>query len=199
MLEKNLTNWLSKRGFEYFHNFALGGKFPDLITIKDNKITAFEFKMHANEITTAIGQCMFYLNDANKAYIVLPEEENKLLTDSVIKTLRENGIGLILVNRKINVLVEAKNFNKDNFSIIKGLEEKDKLIESRIKEEVDIRGKIIEILKNHPEGINFLDMSKYTNINRATVSKYVLGLVSEGLVKQRTIGTAKLCYLKARK
>jgi len=59
--------------------------------------------------------------------------------------------------------------------------------------------RIIDKLEKHPEGLTILNIAKFTGINRITVSKYIFGLASEGLIFQRRIGPAKMCYLKARK
>jgi DNA-binding IclR family transcriptional regulator len=65
--------------------------------------------------------------------------------------------------------------------------------------ENNVREKIIKILKEHPEGLTLLNISKITRMNRITISKYVYGLIAEKLVYQRKIGPAKMCYLKVRK
>jgi len=65
--------------------------------------------------------------------------------------------------------------------------------------ENNFRKRIIKNLKRHPEGLTILSIAENTGINRITVSKYVFGLLSEGLVFQRRVGPAKLCYLKMRK
>jgi DNA-binding IclR family transcriptional regulator len=64
--------------------------------------------------------------------------------------------------------------------------------------ENNFKERIVENLKRHPEGLTILDIAEKTGINRVTVSKYVLVLMAEGLMTQRKIGTAKLCYLKIR-
>ena len=61
------------------------------------------------------------------------------------------------------------------------------------------RERIIANLKEHPEGLTILDIADGTGINRLTVSKYIFGLTYEGLVSQRRVGPAKLCYLRMRK
>jgi len=61
------------------------------------------------------------------------------------------------------------------------------------------RDKILNVLKNHPEGLTVNDISKLVKINRSTASKYVFGLIIEGLIYQRKIGPAKLCYFKDKK
>jgi predicted transcriptional regulator len=62
--------------------------------------------------------------------------------------------------------------------------------------ENEIRNKIIKILKNHPEGLTIIEIAELIGKNRLTVSKYIYGLISEGIIYQRKIGSAKLCYLK---
>jgi DNA-binding IclR family transcriptional regulator len=62
--------------------------------------------------------------------------------------------------------------------------------------ENNVREKIIKILKEHPEGLTLLNISKITRMNRITISKYVYGLIAENLVYQRKIGPAKMCYLR---
>lgn len=58
------------------------------------------------------------------------------------------------------------------------------------------RDKIIVLLKKHPQGLTIMEIAELIDKNRVTVAKYVYGLVIEGLVRQRQIGPAKLCYLK---
>ncbi len=58
------------------------------------------------------------------------------------------------------------------------------------------RDKIIDILKNHPEGLLILDISRLIGVSRVTVSKYVYALTLEGVISQRQIGAAKLCLLE---
>jgi len=65
--------------------------------------------------------------------------------------------------------------------------------------ENNFRERIIANLKKHPEGLTILNLAANTGINRVTVSKYIFGLVSEGMIQQRIIGTAKLCCLKVKR
>jgi DNA-binding IclR family transcriptional regulator len=65
--------------------------------------------------------------------------------------------------------------------------------------ENNVREKIIEALKEHPEGLTILNISKIIAMNRITTSKYVYGLMAEDMLYQREIGRAKMCYLKVRK
>ncbi|NIM46955.1 MAG: hypothetical protein GTN40_02230 [Candidatus Aenigmarchaeota archaeon] len=198
MLEKTLVNWLISKKYRCFYNFAIGGKFPDSIAIRDKELIAFELKKRATEIPTAMGQCLFYLKDANKVYIVIPKKEKVLLSNSVIETLKNQGIGLMIADRSIKILVKAKNFSKNNISIIEKIKKRrKKLIKKSGKN--NVREIIIEILREHPEGLTTVDIAKYIGMTRHSVSKYIYQLLGEKKIYQREVGTAKLCYLKMRR
>jgi DNA-binding IclR family transcriptional regulator len=57
---------------------------------------------------------------------------------------------------------------------------------------------IIEVLKNHPEGLTLQKIANLTRMSRLTATKYVHELIGEGKIYQREVGMAKLCYLKER-
>lgn len=73
----NIFQWLKEQGYEYTWNFKIGTKTPDIIAFKEKEIVMFEIKKHATEISKAVGQCLFYLQNANKAYVILPRKEIK--------------------------------------------------------------------------------------------------------------------------
>jgi len=197
MLKKTLIKWLEKKKYDYFYDFPLGGKFPDVIALKDKELIAFECEKRTVEIPAAMGNCLFYLNDANKVFIVLPEKEKDFLSKSAIETLRGQGIGLMIGDhKKINILVGAKEFRRNNSQVIAELRRKNIGLSEEAKKEIDIKKKIVEILKEHPEGLKILDIAKYVGSNRVTVAKYVYGLTIQGLIFQRLVGPSKLCYLK---
>ena len=43
-----------------------------------------------------------------------------------------------------------------------------------------------------------MEIAELLDVSRITIAKYVYGLVIEGLITQRQIGPAKLCYLKGK-
>jgi hypothetical protein len=55
---------------------------------------------------------------------------------------------------------------------------------------------IVDALREHPEGLTHINLSKIISSHRHTVSKYICQLIVEGLIYTRDIGSAKLCYLK---
>ena len=54
---------------------------------------------------------------------------------------------------------------------------------------------IIEALKLNPEGLTLLSLAEVTGLHRHTCTKYVHELIGAGIVYQRDVGAAKLCYL----
>ena len=65
--------------------------------------------------------------------------------------------------------------------------------------ENDTEKKILDVLSKHPEGITIIDISKKTNVHRNTISKYIFALSKTGIVKQRKVGVASLCYLEKKR
>jgi uncharacterized repeat protein (TIGR01451 family) len=54
---------------------------------------------------------------------------------------------------------------------------------------------IIDVLKNHPEGLTISSIAKMSGLHRHTSRKYINELIVAGDVVQRFVGVAKLCYL----
>ncbi len=63
----------------------------------------------------------------------------------------------------------------------------------------DVKDRILSILKKHPEGLTIVEIAKYIGMSRHSVTKYVYQLLGEKKIKQRKVGTAKLCYLRGKK
>ncbi|MFH0889531.1 MAG: hypothetical protein V1836_00095 [Candidatus Aenigmatarchaeota archaeon] len=60
----------------------------------------------------------------------------------------------------------------------------------------DFRDSLIEILKEHPEGLTIEDLSKIMKSHRQTVTKYILWLDGADMIHRRRIGAVTLHYLK---
>jgi len=65
-----------------------------------------------------------------------------------------------------------------------------------VDKENHLREKIIAELRKHSEGLTIMDLAERLGTSRQTASKYVLALISEGIIKIRKVGPAKLCYLR---
>ena len=59
-----------------------------------------------------------------------------------------------------------------------------------------VEEKIIETLREHPEGLTILNIAKLIRMHRHTATKYIYLLTGARAVYQREVGAAKLCYLK---
>ena len=59
-----------------------------------------------------------------------------------------------------------------------------------------LKKKIFLAVKNHPEGLTILELSKITKAYRQTIAKYILVLEASGIIHRRRVGSATLHYLK---
>jgi len=191
----DLIAWLNHKGYKIAKNVFLGSKIPDLIAYKKNEILAFEEKKNASEITDAIGQCLHYLEEANKVFIVLPKKEIDSVSQETLNVLRKHGIGLIGNGKNIDILITPKKFISKNKRVLKELSEKEIEYKKSTQLTEKLKDKIIDTLEKHPEGLTILDISRILGVNRATVTKYVYELSGASLITHRKIGSAKLCFL----
>jgi len=60
----------------------------------------------------------------------------------------------------------------------------------------ELKKRILDTLKKHPEGLTIQDLSVLIKAHRQTVTKYVLVLEALELVYRRRIGAVTLHYLK---
>ena len=67
-----------------------------------------------------------------------------------------------------------------------------------MKPKTDPKKVILDTLKKHPEGLTLQKISELTDMSRLTATKYVHELMGAGIIYQRKVGIAKLCYLKER-
>jgi len=198
----SILKWLSKNGYEYTWNFKLGFKTPDLIAFKDTETIAFEFKKWARNLSDAVGQCLFYLEKVNTAYVVLPISEVSKIDGSYLKLLHRHGIGLIAVNKKIKVLIPAKFHDKDIALILDRLREKSFTRISSVlpnkNQSEETKKKILLFLEEHPEGLSISEIANLSHFHRHTITKYIHELIGEEKIHQRDLGTVKLHYLKSK-
>jgi predicted transcriptional regulator len=190
----NIFQWLKHQDYDYTWNVRIGARIPDVIAFNDKEISAFEIKKYADEILKAVGQCLVYLKQANKAYIILPAKEVAKIHQSELDMLKKHGIGLIQANDKIKVLIEPKFFPYYDKEFIELLKNKSlsKIPQKHFK---NIDNEIVSILKKHPEGLSITEISKFLMMHRHTITKYIYQLIGAGIVCQRKIGPVRLCYL----
>jgi DNA-binding IclR family transcriptional regulator len=59
-----------------------------------------------------------------------------------------------------------------------------------------LKKRIVEILKEHPEGLTIQELSKIIGAHRQTITKYVLVLEAKDVIYRRIIGAVTLQYIK---
>ena len=57
---------------------------------------------------------------------------------------------------------------------------------------------IINILRKNPDGLTLTSIAELTGLHRHTATKYIYELKGAGIINERDVGSAKLCYLKDR-
>jgi DNA-binding IclR family transcriptional regulator len=60
----------------------------------------------------------------------------------------------------------------------------------------NLREEILKTLSKHPEGLTIMEIAEKLGKHRHTITKYIYELTGAGQIKQREIGSAKLCYLR---
>ncbi|HJW96767.1 MAG TPA: hypothetical protein VJ485_01230 [archaeon] len=55
---------------------------------------------------------------------------------------------------------------------------------------------IINILRKNPDGLTLTSIAQLTGLHRHTATKYVYELKGAGVINERDVGPAKLCYLR---
>lgn len=60
--------------------------------------------------------------------------------------------------------------------------------------EKEVKGGIVSILKEHPEGLTIEDLATLLKKHRQTITKYMLELKGAGLIFRRRVGSATLHY-----
>jgi response regulator of citrate/malate metabolism len=60
----------------------------------------------------------------------------------------------------------------------------------------DLKEEILTLLAKRTYGLSIEEIADFLNINRATAAKYLFALESSSAVAARSIGKAKLHYLK---
>jgi uncharacterized membrane protein len=198
----SISKWLNESGYKTVKSVELGGKIPDLIAYNNHEIVAFEEKKNAEEIQNAIGQCLHYLEEANKAFIVLPSEETNKLPGKTLKVIKKYGIGLLSKGKDITIMINAKHFGNPKKEILEkikrredSLKEKSKNPKKSIRFSGINEDDILKILEKHPEGIKINEMARILKAPRQTISKYVYALKIAGFVDYREFGRSKICFL----
>lgn len=191
-----IRNWLESEKYIHLENIPVGGKFPDIVALKSKEVTSIEVKVNAQEITKAIGQCLFHSLESNKLFVSIPLNEYELVPENAKKIMKENNIGILGCNKNnVKILINSKYVEKNNSSLIEKINEKIKNgVRPAIRDQKDFIRELKKSLSIQPMTID--EISKYLGIHRVTASKYLAVMEAKGIVKRRDIGKAKLYSVK---
>ena len=90
------------------HQIRIGGRIPDILARKRRKLVAVECKGEresGRQILEAIGQVVYYKRGSHNQYIGCPDS---LVDDTVYDICRYLNVGLLIVDRKLEVTEELK-------------------------------------------------------------------------------------------
>lgn len=199
----SLVRWLSNKSYKSAKNVSLGGKLPDLIGYSGNEIIAFEEKKYAEELTHAIGQCLHYLNDSNKVFIVLSGKEIERVNPNTLEILRKYGIGLLAKDKSIQTIIDAQFFENSIGKILEKIQSqkqlskrKNKITNKSTKFHRINQKEILNLFSEYPNGLTIHEIANNLDTSRHIVSKYIFHLKEMGVIEQYELGRAKLCILK---
>ncbi len=60
---------------------------------------------------------------------------------------------------------------------------------------LDPKKLIVSVLEEHTEGLTLVSLAELSGLHRHTATKYIKELMDKGIVFQRSVGVAKLCFL----
>ena len=90
------------------HQIRIGGRIPDILARKQRNLVAIECKGErecGRQILEAIGQVVYYKKASHNQYIGCPDS---LVDDTVYDICRYLNVGLLIVDRKLEVTEELK-------------------------------------------------------------------------------------------
>ncbi|MEW6603651.1 MAG: nucleotidyltransferase domain-containing protein [Thermoproteota archaeon] len=91
MAVPKVSHYLASRGWQVRTNIKLRGRVPDLVAIKDGKISVIEVKA-SGDIHGGIEQALHLKKAANYSYLAVPEER---VNEKLVDTCKNLGIGLL--------------------------------------------------------------------------------------------------------
>lgn len=193
-LVERMEEYFQRKGWRVNKEMKIRGRMADIVAVKGNEIAVVEVKGPRGDIERGIMQSLHQKEAVNISYLAISKES---LKKSVKETCKNLGIGLILVNDKIEEVVKPKHTQSltsvRNKILHKESKLKEKSIETKSLLDMIFRTKSqILILKllflNTTKEFHLNDIARKTNLASPTVSKEMSNLVKTGLVTRRNQG-----------
>jgi len=166
-LNERFKSIIMREGFIVVKEFV--NVCPDLIIEKGEIRAGVELKadMKTSWLPKALGQLLFskVKDNVNDLWLIIPRIPTALTTDWV-KLFTDNGIKIFFINDDNIVRISGETVEKMRFHSRKG---------SSFRRSIQIDNKIMELLKDKPNGLTFGEISRMLDINWSTVRGHIIG------------------------
>lgn len=197
-IQEKIQTYLIETGHQIKQPIRIKGRIPDIIAVKNNKITMIEVKGNMGDIKTGIAKTIDYTSGAHQTYLAIPKNRsNKKLR----QTIQNLGLGLIEVDHKIRITIKPEKTNPKE-SIKKRLKTKPK----KTKKKTPTTGGIAEKITKHKEIAKTLlkypnrtftirELAKETETPYTTTWRHIQQLDQTGIITTTKIGPSTTCRL----
>lgn len=201
-VENRVKQFLIESGYTLRDTVRVKGRYPDIVAIKDNKISMIEVKGSMGDIRAGIAQALQFCHGAHFSYLAIPESRS---SKKLRETLENLGIGLIEVNDLVKITVfpvEAKPLESIRKRVIgKPGKEKRRGVPTRrgILTKISKHRGVVRILLRYPNRtFTIRELSRNANIPYATVWRFINDLYTIGIVSLNRIGGSLACKLNTK-
>lgn len=107
-IANKVSSYLGKKGWKISPEVKLRGRMTDIVATKNGQIIAIEVKGGSGDMSRGIEQALHQKNAANFSCLAIPKNRS---SDSITKTCKDLGIGLLLVNDTVREVVPPTKSN----------------------------------------------------------------------------------------
>jgi predicted nucleotidyltransferase len=192
-ISPSVKEYFESKGWKVIENVKLRGRIPDIIAIRDKKITVVELKAEHGSLENAVSRILHFKRAVDFSYLALPKGR---ISKPLIDSLHNFGIGLISVDGKaIEIVkpvkgsplpsVQRKLFGKSA--------KKAKVMSSRSSLEHLFKGRglvlILKLLYLSPgDEFHVNEIARRTGLSAPHVATELKVLLQMGLVNRRDQG-----------
>jgi len=185
--EEKISQYFTKLGWKSHYPDKIRGSRPDVVISKNGKIAMVEVKGNKGNVNLGIEQALHFKNSVDYSYLALTKES---ITNDLLVSCKNLGIGLLSIGEKIETLVEPRPSNA-----LKSV--KDRIFTQKIKEKPEVKTKtslerlfksknlvlILKLLFWHST-IQFHsnEIARRTGMSPSTVSKELADILSLGII-----------------
>lgn len=192
-----VEEYLKSRGWKVSREVKVRGRVADIVAVKGEDIAVVEVKGSVGDIYGGIEQALHQKRAVNFSYLTIPKER---VTDNLINTCKNLGIGLILLNDGVKEVVKparSKSLPSVRTKIleIKAKKQAKVSVKSPLEHLFRTKGQIL-ILKlfflNPNKEFHLNDIARRTGLSPSYVAKELNKIEKIGLTSRREQGNLVL-------